>query len=446
MKKYDVIVLGGGPAGGAVVASLAKAGKRVAMIEATAFGGVCPLRGCNPKKVLAGGAKAVHMAASMMGSGLTGSVSIDWPALMRFTRSFVDPVPERARAAYADKGIDTRLGRAALIGPSEVEVEGDRLTAPVICVCVGLEPSPQPVSGAEAMPVSDDFLSMQTMPRRILFIGGGFIAFELAHIARHAGADVTILNRSERVLRQFDPVLANELIEASRAAGIDVRLSAPVRSVERTDDGWRIRAGEDDETVFDADMAFNCTGRRPAVAGLGLDAAGVEFGPRGIAVNNRMQSVSNPNVYAVGDVADHGAALTPVATIQGQTAAANILDPDSATVDYTGIPSVCFTLPPLAGVGLLEDEARERGLAFTIKETDLAAAFSWKQLNERFGRARVLIDEAGDRILGAHILGHNAEEMINLFALAIRNEIPLSRVRDTVWAYPTCGYELKYMV
>ncbi|WP_285905792.1 dihydrolipoyl dehydrogenase family protein [Pseudodesulfovibrio pelocollis] len=446
MKEYDVIVLGGGPAGGAVAAPLAEAGRRVAMIEATAFGGVCPLRGCNPKKVLLAGAEAVHLATGMLGSGLTGSATIDWPALMRFTRSFVDPVPERARAAYADKDIDTRLGRAVFVGPGEIEVEGDRLTAPVICVCVGLEPSPLPVSGAEAMPVSDDFLSMQTMPRRVLFIGGGFIAFELAHIARHAGAEVTLLNRSGRVLRRFDPVLTDALIEASRAAGIDVRLNAPVRSVEHTGHGWRIRAGEDGGTVFDADMAINCTGRRPAVDGLGLEAAGVEFGPRGIRVNDRMQSVSNPHVYAVGDVADQGAALTPVATIQGQVAVANILDPDSATVDYTGIPSVCFTLPPLAGVGLLEDEAREHGLAFTIKETDLAAAFSWKRLNERFGRARVLIDEAGDRILGAHILGHNAEEMINLFALAIRNEIPLSRVRDTVWAYPTCGYQLKYMV
>lgn len=446
MKEYDVIVLGGGPAGGAVAAPLAEAGRRVAMIEATAFGGVCPLRGCNPKKVLLAGAEAVHLATGMLGSGLTGSATIDWPALMRFTRSFVDPVPERARAAYADKDIDTRLGRAVFVGPGEIEVEGDRLTAPVICVCVGLEPSPLPVSGAEAMPVSDDFLSMQTMPRRVLFIGGGFIAFELAHIARHAGAEVTLLNRSGRVLRRFDPVLTDALIEASRAAGIDVRLNAPVRSVEHTGHGWRIRAGEDGGTVFDADMAINCTGRRPAVDGLGLEAAGVEFGPHGIAVNDRMQSVSNPHVYAVGDVADQGAALTPVATIQGQVAVANILDPDSATVDYTGIPSVCFTLPPLAGVGLLEDEAREHGLAFTIKETDLAAAFSWKRLNERFGRARVLIDEAGDRILGAHILGHNAEEMINLFALAIRNEIPLSRVRDTVWAYPTCGYQLKYMV
>jgi glutathione reductase (NADPH) len=159
-----------------------------------------------------------------------------------------------------------------------------------------------------------------------------------------------------------------------------------------------------------------------------------------------MQSVSNPHVYAIGDVADQGLALTPVATIQGRVAAANILHPDSAEVDYTGIPSVCFSLPPVARVGLLEAEALERGLEFKVKETDLADSFSWKRLGESFGMSRVLVDERKDRILGAHILGHNAEEMINLFALIVRQGIPVSKVRDTVWAYPTCGYELKYMV
>ncbi|ADU62409.1 MAG: NAD(P)/FAD-dependent oxidoreductase [Pseudodesulfovibrio sp.] len=446
MKKYDVIVVGGGPAGGAVAAPLAEAGRRVMLIEARAFGGVCPLSGCNPKKALMSGAEAVRAASAMLGSGLSGRVSVDWADLMRFKQSFVDPVPAKARKAYGDKGIDTRIGSARLVGPHEVAVDGESFSAPHICLCVGQKPSPLPVPGGEGMPVSDDFLSLKTLPRRIIFIGGGFIAFEFAHIARQAGAEVTLLNRSDRVLRQFDPVLTQELVEASRAAGIDVRLNAPVQGVEQTASGYRIICGERGETALKADMAFNCTGRTAAIDGLGLDAAGVEYGQDGIAVNSRMQSVSNPDIYAVGDVADQGPALTPVATIQGQVAAANILHPNSAQVDYTGIPGVCFTLPPLAGAGLLESDAKQLGLDFTVRETDLAGSFSWKRLNERFGKARILIDEPGDRILGAHILGHNAEEIINLFALVIRQEIPLSRVKETVWAYPTCGYELKYML
>lgn len=445
MKKYDVIVVGGGPAGGAVAVPLAEAGRRVLLVEAKAFGGVCPLSGCNPKKALMSGAETARAASAMVGSGLSGRVAVDWADLMRFKQSFVDPVPARARKAYEDKGMDTRTGPARLVGPHEVAVGGESFRAPHICLCVGQKPSPLPVPGGEGMPVSDDFLSLETLPRRIVFIGGGFIAFEFAHIARQAGAEVTLLNRSDRVLRQFDPVLAQELIAASRAAGIDVRLNAPVLGVEQTASGCRVTCGKQGETVLEADMAFNCTGRTAAIDGLGLDAAGVAYGPGGIAVNSRMQSVSNPHIYAVGDVADQGPALTPVATIQGQVAAANILHPASAEVDYTGIPSVCFTLPPLARAGLLEAEAASLGLNFTVRETDLADSFSWKRLNEHPGRARILLDEPGDRILGAHILGHNAEEMINLFALIIRQGIPLSRVRETVWAYPTCGYEVKYM-
>lgn len=445
MKKYDVIVVGGGPAGGAVAAPLAEAGRQVMLIEASAFGGVCPLSGCNPKKALMSGAETARAASAMLGSGLSGRVSVDWADLMRFKQSFVDPVPARARKAYEDKGIDTRIGSARLVGPHEVAVGGESFGAPHICLCVGQKSRPLPVSGGEGMPVSDDFLSLETLPRRIVFIGGGFIAFEFAHIARVAGAEVTLLNRSDRVLRQFDPVLAQELIEGSRAAGIDVRLNAPVLGIEQTASGYRVTCGEQGETVLEADMAFNCTGRTAAIDGLGLDAAGVEYGQGGIAVNSRMQSVSNPHIYAIGDVADQGPALTPVATIQGQVAAANILHPASAEVDYTGIPSVCFTLPPLARAGLLEAEAESLGLNFTVRETDLADSFSWKRLNEHPGKARILLDEPSDRILGAHILGHNAEEMINLFALIIRQGVPLSRVRETVWAYPTCGYELKYM-
>jgi glutathione reductase (NADPH) len=446
MKNHDVIVIGGGPAGGAVSVPLAAAGKKVAMIESAAYGGVCPLSGCNPKKVLMSGAEAVHLASAMAGHGVAGGVTIDWPALMHFKHSFVEPVPQGARTAYAKKGIDARLGFAKLTGPREVTVNGETLTAPIICLCVGQEPNPLPVPGGQGLPVSDDFLTMQELPPRMIFIGGGFIAFELAHIARQAGAQVTVLNRSERVLRHFDATLTNELIKASRAAGIDVRLNAPVHSVEKTAQGFLVRCGEDGDEIHEAEKVFNCTGRRAAVSGLGLDAAGVEHGPHGITVNGHMQSVSNPGIYAIGDVADQGMALTPVATIQGQVAAANILNPGSSVVDYTGIPSTCFTFPPLAGVGLLEEDAHKLGLEFTVKETDLADSFSWKRLNQPFGRARVLLDEPGDRILGAHILGHNAEEMINLFALIIRQDIPLSKVRDTVWAYPTCGYELKYMV
>ncbi|QGY38720.1 NAD(P)/FAD-dependent oxidoreductase [Pseudodesulfovibrio cashew] len=446
MYTHDVIVLGGGPAGGGVAAILARAGKNVAMTESVAYGGVCPLRGCNPKKVLLSGAEAVHMAKGLAGKGVRGALAVDWAELMEFKRSFSDPVPESARKAYADMGIDVRLGEASFTGPETVSVNGETLSAPHICICVGQTPNTLDAPGCEDLPVSDDFLELEALPRRVVFIGGGFIAFEFAHVARQAGAEVVLLNRSDRVLRKFDPVLADELVKASVADGIDVRMEHPIHRVEKTGKGYVVHCGEGGGDRVEADMVFNCTGRRPALDGLELEAAGVEFSRHGVTVDEGMRSVSNPSVFALGDVADQGAALTPVATIQSQVAAANILEPGSATVNYSGVPNVCYTVPPLAGVGLLETEAAALGLDFEVKETNLADSFPWQRLGEKAGRARVLVSEKEDRILGAHLLGHNCEEVVNLFALIIRQEIPLSKVRDTVWAYPTCGYYLKYMV
>ena len=446
MKEYDVIVLGGGPAGGGVAEQLVKAGKRVAMIEAEAYGGVCPLKGCNPKKVLMSGAEIRHMAQLMSGNGVPCEVDIDWPKLMAFKRTFVDPVPKRARAAYEKMGVETLIGYGRFVDPHTVEVNGERMTAPNICIGVGHKVRDLPVEGCEQLPCSDDFLELEEMPASVVFIGGGYVAFEMAHIARRAGAEVTLLNRSMQVLREFDPDLTCDLVGASTEAGIDVKLNSPIDHVERSGSGYRICFGQDGECLIEADMVFNCTGRVPWLDGLGLDAAGVEFDKSGVLVNERMQSVSAPHIYAMGDVASEGAALTPVATIQANAAAANILDPDSAEVNYKGIPSACFTLPPLAKAGLTVRQAEEAGHDFTVKENKLAEAFPWKRLGETFGRSRVLVDEKNDRILGAHILGHNAEEMINVFALAIRQDIPLSQVRDTVWAYPTCGYYIKYMI
>lgn len=444
MKEYDVVVIGAGPAGGAVASPLAEAGKKVAMIEADGFGGVCPLRGCNPKKVLLAAAETVARARHMVGNGVTGIPDIDWSALAAFRDGFVLPVPERAEQAYRSEGIDTYHGFARFTSPDTVEAGGETFTAEHFCICVGQKPHPLQIPGAELLSTSDDFLALDTLPNRIAFIGGGYIALELAHIAVRADTDVTLLNRSERVLRSFDPVLTDMLVDATREAGIDVRLNTSPQSVERIHEGLRLHLSSG--RTLDADMVVNCTGRKPALEGLGLSRAEVDHTPRGITVNHQMQSVTNPKVYAIGDVAETPYPLTPTASHEGAVAAANILSPRSAHANYTGIPRVAFTIPPIAAVGLGIEEAEEKEIPFTLKEYDLGKGFPWKRLGEKFGYSRVLLNEKEDRVLGAHILGHHAEEIANQFALIIRQNVPLSAVRDTLWAYPTSGYYLKFMV
>jgi glutathione reductase (NADPH) len=447
MQRYDVIIIGAGPAGGEVASRLARAGKSVVMVESRGYGGVCPLRGCNPKKLLLSGAETVASARNMRTRGVVGDLHVDWNELQIFKQLFVDPVPEAAENHYREQGAATLHGLARFIGPDAVAVqspEGEvQLQAEHIFLGPGMTPRQLDIPGAEHLLISDDFLNLERLPRRMVLIGGGFVAFEFAHIAARAGAAVTMLCRSTP-LKRFDPVLVEEVVQATRHAGVDVRLNAPTQAVEP--DGERLRVLFGKGQSVEADAVFNVAGRVPDLAPLDLDKADVAHGPRGVEVNEFFQSVSNPRVYCTGDAANTPFALTPTATIESAAAADNILHGNHSRAEYAGVPYVCFTVPPLAACGELESQLQDRGADYKVMYRDLSQVFAWKRLGESYGKSRVFVDEKADRVLGAHIFGHNAEEMINLFALVIRNQVPLSQVRSTVWAYPTCGYELKYMV
>ncbi|MGE4292752.1 MAG: NAD(P)/FAD-dependent oxidoreductase [Desulfovibrio sp.] len=447
MRNFDVIVIGAGPAGGEAASRLASAGKSVAIVESRGYGGACPLRGCNPKKILLAGAEAVAAARHMKTRGVTGEIQVDWAEIQAFKHLFVGPIREVVEADHRERGAVTLHGLASFTGPDTVLVDGpegrEELHGEHILVAPGMTPRSLDIPGADLLRISDDFLDMETLPKRIVFIGGGFIAFEFAHIAARCGAEVTVLCRS-MPLKRFDPVLVEELVRATRAAGVDLRLHVPTLRVEKAAGGLRVIFGRGES--MEADAVFNVTGRVPDLEPLHLQRADVEAGSGGVIVNEFLQSVSNPKVYCAGDAAATPYALTPTATIEAVAAAENILHGNHAQAEYDGVPYVCFSIPPIAACGAKERELKARGVEYKAVARDLSKAFPWKRLGEPFGRSRVFVDEKGDRVLGAHVCGHNAEELINLFALIIRNNIPLSQVRSTVWAYPTCGYYLKYML
>lgn len=447
-QRLDLIVIGTGSAASAVAYPCRSAGWTVAVIDSRPYGGTCALRGCDPKKVLVGAAELVDWTDRMQGKGVrSNGVGIDWAELMRFKRTFTDPVPQRREEGFAKAGIATLHGRARFVGPRAVRVGEEVLEGRYVAVATGAQPMKLPIPGEEHLTTSDQFLELNELPPHIIFIGGGYISFELAHVAARAGAQVTILHRGPRPLPRFDPDLVERVVARGRDVGLDVRLQTEAKGIERHPGGLSVRMTRDGEPeTCEAEMVVHGAGRVPEIEDLNLAAAGVRFAKNGIEVNQYLQSVSNPAVYAAGDAAAGGPALTPVAGYEGEIVAENLLNGNRRTTDYRAVPSVVFTIPPLAAVGLSEQEAREQGRRFRIHHENTADWYSSRRVGEPCSGSKVLIEEGSNEILGAHLLGPHAEETVNLFALAIKHRLKAADLAEMMYAYPTHGSDIRYMV
>jgi glutathione reductase (NADPH) len=448
-RKFDVIAIGTGSAASTVASRCREAEWQVAIVDSRPFGGTCALRGCDPKKVLIGAAESVDWTRRMKGKGIQAAeLRIDWPELMRFKRSFTEPVPKRREAGFAQAGIAAFHGRARFAGPTTVEVGEDILEGRYVVIAAGDVPADLQIPGAEHLTTSDQFLELSALPRRILFIGGGYIAFEFAHVAALAGSQVTVLHRGSRPLALFDPDLVDQLVERTRELGIGLHVGTEAIGIEKCSDQLIVRALASGQTgTFQTDMVVHAAGRVPEIKDLNLDAAGIECEKRGVRVNEFLQSVSNPAVYAAGDAAASGGPpLAPVASYEGQIVAANLLKGNHRRPNYLGIPSVVFSIPPLAAVGLSEREARERNLKFSVKQEMTSTWYSSRRVAESHSGYKVLVEEGTDCILGAHILGSEAGEVINLFALAIRSGMHATDLKHMLFAYPTSGSNMARML
>ena len=449
MAKYDLCVIGTGTAGATVAHRLRKEGWSVAIIDKRPFGGTCALRGCDPKKVLVGVADVIDWSQRMRGRGVAGDiVRLDWPALMRFKRTFTDPVPEDREKGFQEAGIATFHGIAKFAGPNTIRVGDHALTARYIVIAVGARPRTLGIPGKEYLTTSEQFLQLETLPNRIAFVGGGYIAAEFAHVAARAGAEATIIHRGKRPLEEFDADLVMHWLQATREAGIRLELNAAVTAVERNGNRLTVHAsGEKESFTCETDLVVHAAGRVPEIDELDLAEGNVKAGERGVMVNEYLQSVSNLAVYAGGDSAStDGLPLTPVAGLDGKVIAVNLLRGNQQTPDYRAIPTVVFSIPPLAAVGLREEIARDQGLKFTIKHEDTSDWYSSRRIGNKYSSYKVLIDKENDRILGAHVFGPHADDVINLFALAMRAGVKASAVRSVPYAYPSASGDIGYMV
>lgn len=444
-KQFDLIVIGVGTAGFNIARKSREAGWEVAVIDSRPYGGTCGLRGCDPKKVLVGAAELVDWQQRMAGHGVEGNTHIEWSDLMRFKHTFIDSTPSGIEKMFGKIGVATYHGEAHFVDTNRLEVGGEILTAKHIAIATGAKPRELGVPGAHLAITSTDFLELEHLPRHILFIGGGFVSFEFAHIAARAGAQVTILHRGERPLESFDPDLVNELVAASESIGIQIKVQIEVTAIEKANDQLRVQTSTGESFLVDA--VVHGAGRVPDIDGLELNRANIEYSPQGILVNEYLQSISNPAVYAAGDAAaTKGMPLTPVAATEAHVVSSNLLKGNQRTPDYTGTPSVVFTIPTLAKTGLTEDEAREQGLKFTTNFQKMDRWYSSRRTNESHTAFKVLVEEGSERILGAHLLSAHAGEVINMFALAIRHHLTALDIKQTIFVHPAVSSDISHMV
>lgn len=447
-KDFDLVVIGTGSAGTTVAQRCRKAGWSVAIVDRRPFGGTCALRGCDPKKVLVGVAQLVDWSERMHDRGVvTHSLQVDWSELMRFKRAFTNSVSEEREQAYAQSGIISFHGPAQFVGHSRVAIGEDLLNAKHVVIATGAKPAPLHISGEEHLATSTDFLDLPSLPQRLIFLGGGFISFEFAHVAARAGAKACILEREGRVLAEFDGELVARLVQATQERGIKVHCETTVTAIEKSDSQFIVHATRGGKSLLlRADLVVHGGGRVADIDDLELKISGVTRIKAGIEVNKYLQSTSNPAVYAAGDcAAGGGSPLTPVAGLEGELVAENLLSGNKHTADFSGLASMVYALPPLAMVGLTEDIARTQGLKVRVQRGDSSQWYQSRRVGAQQAAYKVIFDES-DEIVGAHFLGFDAEEVANLCSLAIRAKVKASTLREALFAYPTGASELEYML
>ena len=448
-QHFELIVIGAGMAGVAAANKCAAQGWEVAIVDELPYGGTCALRGCDPKKILRRGAEIIDSARLMRGKGIDDAgLSINWADLMKHKHGFTDPVPQNMEEGLTSSGVTTLHGHARFTGPRQLEIDGASYGADRFLVATGARPRALEFPGHQYLIDSTDFLDLGELPFRILFVGGGFISFEFAHIAARAGSTTVIVDRGERPLKSFDPDLVELLVDRGRGVGIDMRRTTSIVAVQPCDGGYQVtleHAGT--QETIETDLVVHGAGRVAELADLGLAAAGVEWGEHGIQVADHLQSTTNPAVWAAGDSADtDGMPLTPVAVSEAKVAAANMIKNTTTTPDYAGIPTAVFTIPELTRVGKLESEAREDGIDLAVRYSDTSSWYSNYRIGETTAAAKILIDQSNDQIVGAHLLGPEYGELINTVALAIKLGLTTRQLKTATAAYPTVGSDLGSML
>ncbi len=442
-QKYDIVIIGAGNAGFGVSQIAHSAGKSIAFVESAEFGGTCPNRGCTPKKVLVAAGHALHEIELAAQHGIeVGPARLDWDKMIARKEDMIGFIPGALEDTARGRG-DLYRGQARFVDRNAIEVDGLRIEAEHFVIATGSITRPLPIPGAEHLITSDDVLNERERPERVVFIGGGVIAMEFSHVYARAGSEVTILEMAPQLLPRLDPDAVAALRGESERIGIDTRTGVTVEAVEKVGDRLQVHFVHDGERQWiEADRVVNGSGRIANVAELDLAAGGIDHDGIRIEVDACLRSVSNPSVWVAGDALVHSAQLSPVATYEGRIVGRNIVEGASHKPDYTVIPSAVYTVPALASVGFTEAEAKAAGVEVDVITSDMSQWFSARFYAESVAWSKVLVEKDSRRIVGAHLVGHHGDDLIHLFALAMRHGISADQLGDGIYAFPTFAADL----
>jgi glutathione reductase (NADPH) len=441
---FDLFTIGAGSGGVAASRRAGSYGARVALCEEGRVGGTCVLRGCVPKKLLVYGSHYADEFADARGFGWTVSdAAHDWPALIAAKDRELERLEGIYRRMLADAGVTLIAGRARLVDGHTVLVGDRRYTAKHVLVATGGWPSLPKLRGIEHAITSNEALDLRSFPRRVAVVGGGYIAVEFAGIFRSFGAEVTILVRGDGILRGFDSDARSFLATEMQKRGVVIRPDVSVADIEKRPDGSLLLCTKDGESL-EVDQVLYATGRAPNTRGIGLEEAGVKLDPSGAVVVDEWSQSSIPGVYAVGDCTDR-INLTPVAIMEGRAVAETLFHDNPTPSDHELVPSAVFSQPPLASVGCSEQLARERHGAIDVYVTSFRALKHAIGGRDERTMMKLVVERASQRVVGAHMVGADAPEIVQGIAIALRCGATKKDFDRTVGIHPTAAEEFVTM-
>jgi glutathione reductase (NADPH) len=440
---YDLFTIGIGSGGVRASRVAAAHGARVAAAEEYRVGGTCVIRGCVPKKMLVYGAHFAEDLEDAAGFGWTiEGKTFDWVKLRDHVQADVTRLEGLYGQTLSNHDVTVYNERAEITGDHQITLaSGKVVTAKYILIATGARPHIPDFPGNEHVITSNEAFHLDELPRRILIAGGGYIANEFAGIFRQFGSKVTIANRSDTILRGYDETVRDRLLQISLTKGIEFLFNAQFEHIEQQEDGaLKVKLTGQDERIFDALMV--ATGRVPNIEGLGLETVGVELGTRGEIIVDEFSKTNVDYIYAVGDVTDR-VQLTPVAIREGQAFADSVFgDGEAYAVDHSCVPSAVFSHPPIAAVGMTEGEARNQCGKVKVYQADFRPMKHVLAGRSERCLYKMIVDAANDRIVGIHMIGPDAPEIMQAAAIAVKAGLTKADFDATIAIHPTMAEEL----